>query len=148
MSSLPGLSILIPIYNFNVVALVSSLHQQIVQLGVEFEICCYDDASDDEVSKQENQKLLEFKNVIYKKFAENIGRSQIRNLLAKDGKYDLLLFIDSDSLVKDVSFVEKYLRVADECEVVAGGTVYSEGFSDEFSLRLKYGRKREQQVGS
>ncbi len=39
------LSILIPTYNYNIVALVSEIHRQISNTEIPFEIICLDDAS-------------------------------------------------------------------------------------------------------
>ena len=144
MNSFPGLSILIPIYNFDVLALVKELQKQVSGLGIEYEIRCYDDASDAAELKEGNRKLDEIEGVVYTEFKENKGRSMIRNLLAQESNYDLLLFIDSDSKIVDDTFIEKYLHAANDCDVVAGGTTYSDEHSDMYSLRLKYGKQREE----
>lgn len=148
MNKLPGLSILIPIYNFEVFTLVEDLRNQAEKLGLQFEILCYDDASDNMEIKQSNKRVQEFAEVVYKTFQQNKGRSQIRNRLAKESKFDLLLFIDSDSRILKPDFIEKYLRAVNECDVVAGGTVYEHKPSDDYSLRYKYGKRREQLTAS
>ena len=39
------LSILIPTYNYTIYSLVSTIHKQIEQTGIDYEIICLDDAS-------------------------------------------------------------------------------------------------------
>ena len=55
------LSILIPIYNYNVYPLVEELHKQCIECKIDFEIICIDDASTD--YKPENNKMQFLSNV-------------------------------------------------------------------------------------
>lgn len=144
MSKHSALSVLIPIFNFPVLSLVKTLHQQAKRLELEFEILCYDDGSTDGATKELNNKLADLAGVVYKEFKQNKGRSQIRNLLAKESKYENLLFIDSDSRIVNNDFLQIYMEAAKECEVVAGGTVYIQQPQKEFSLRYYYGKSREE----
>lgn len=144
MHSHSGLSILIPIYDFELLSLVYDLQHQATQLNIPFEILCYDDASSMQSIKQSNRKIKRLDHVIYKEFQQNKGRSRIRNEMARDCKFDLLLFIDSDSLLLSDDFIKKYLEKASECQVLAGGTVYTKMPSEKYSLRYKYGKEREE----
>ena len=90
------LSILIPTYNYNIEALVSELHAQSSACNIDFEILCYDDSSTNLEIIASNKTINLLKNTTYKFLDTNIGRSSIRNLLAKNAKFDLLLFLDAD----------------------------------------------------
>ena len=93
------LSILIPTYNYDITHLVYELHKQATKAKIDFEIICFDDGSKSEI----NSKNDSINQLNYSKFKElplNIGRSAIRNLLAKEGQYENLLFIDAGTFPK------------------------------------------------
>ena len=136
------LSILIPSYNYNITRLVSDLRQQAMEAMVDFEIIVMEDGSN--LFLEENKTVSELEFCRYIPLTKNIGRSAIRNRLADEAKYEHLLFMDCDAEISSNCFIQKYLPFChDEC-VVIGGTAYdpAENNSD-YSLRLKYGRKRE-----
>jgi glycosyltransferase involved in cell wall biosynthesis len=136
------LSILIPTYNQNVTRLVTELHKQALETYVDFEIIVMEDGSTLYVRDNNEVKDLEFCNHIV--LENNIGRSALRNKLADTAKYDHLLFMDCDAEVCSKHFVEKYISFCKEECVVIGGTAYDPNeINPSFSLRLKYGRKRE-----
>lgn len=144
MSGNKGLSILIPIYNYEVTSLVKSLRSQAKKLEIPYEIRCYDDCSD-ELFKTNNKALLKLNNVVYKELPQNLGRSRIRNRLAFESIYNSILFIDCDSKINSSNYLEQYLVKAFTHDVVFGGTEYSSILNDPtHSLRWKYGRKREE----
>lgn len=136
------LSILIPVYNYNVLSLVQSLHTQVCNSEHEFEIICLDDASS--IKYNDNLKINSLSNCKYIFLENNIGRSAIRNKLAELSKYELLLFIDSDMEVTNTNYITKYLQEIDNNDIVYGGITYAKTLSDErFVLRWKYGTYRE-----
>jgi|TARA_B110000208_G_scaffold162438_1_gene198724 hypothetical protein len=139
------LSILIPTYNYNVEALVAELHAQTTACNIEFEIICYDDGSKNLELIAANESINSLKNTNYKVLGSNIGRSSIRNLLAKDAKYDLLLFLDADVIPVKKDFISKYLNsVTDSTNIIYGGIRYQEESPKKAHLlRWVYGRKRE-----
>lgn len=139
------LSILIPTYNYNVEALVAELHAQTTACNIEFEIICYDDGSKNLELIAANESINSLKNTNYKVLGSNIGRSSIRNLLAKDAKYDLLLFLDADVIPVKKDFISKYLNsVTDSTNIIYGGIRYQEESPEKAHLlRWVYGRKRE-----
>ena len=139
------LSILIPTYNYNVEALVAELHAQTTACNIEFEIICYDDGSKNLELIAANESINSLKNTNYKVLGSNIGRSSIRNLLAKDAKYDLLLFLDADVIPVKKDFISKYLNsVTDSTNIIYGGIQYQEESPEKAHLlRWVYGRKRE-----
>ncbi|MBP1222806.1 glycosyltransferase family 2 protein [Flavobacterium sp. 1355] len=137
------LSILIPVYNYNVFTLVETLYYQVLKCNIPFEIVCLDDASD--VFLPENQKINQFKNSTYSVLEKNIGRSAIRNLLAKKAIYENLLFLDADTIPVHDKFISNYISHINASEkVVYGGILYktSKPSANEL-LRWIYGKKRE-----
>lgn len=140
------LSVLIPVYNYDITQLVKTLYAQLVASGIDFEILCYDDASPEIEISQNNQEVIRFlPNVVYWRFYRNVGRSKTRNLLAKNAQYDTLLFLDSDATVVKSDYISCYLLPEIiQKDVVIGGTCYAEKSpSQEVILRWKYGRERE-----
>jgi len=136
------LSILIPVYNYDVTPLVTELHRQCTEQYVDFEIVVAEDGSKMCVDKNASiHSLPNCRHIILK---ENIGRSAIRNRLADEARYEHLLFMDCDAEVFSTYYIEKYLIFCHEPCVVIGGTAYeADNHNPDDSLRLKYGRKRE-----
>ncbi len=136
------LSILIPVYNYNITSLVSELQKQANETFADFEIIVMEDGSNEYLN--ENKEIEKLENCFYEVSNKNIGRSAIRNHLADKAKYEHLLFMDCDAEVSSQYFIEKYEAFCREECVVIGGTAYdAEESNPEFSLRLKYGRTRE-----
>lgn len=138
------LSVLIPTYNFNAFYLVEEIHQQLKKIAVDFEIICLDDGSKSELNT-ENEKINQLSNSTFKTLDKNIGRSAIRNLLAKKAKYDWLLFLDADVLPVNKEFILNYI----ECftinnTVFCGGLLYQNKKENTHLLRYKYGKKHEE----
>ena len=136
------LSILIPTYNYNITKLAKDLHRQATEQYIDFEILVMEDGSTLFVDANKPITDLEFcRHIILK---DNIGRSAIRNRLADEAQYNHLLFMDCDAEICSPYFVEKYLTFCKENRVVIGGTAYDPNETNpNYSLRLKYGRKRE-----
>ncbi|MCR4030488.1 MULTISPECIES: glycosyltransferase family 2 protein [Flavobacterium] len=135
------LSILIPVYNYNIFTLVENLHQQVLKCKIPFEIICLDDASQEFLI--ENERIKQFENTSYSILEKNIGRSAIRNLLAKKAVYENLLFLDADVMPVNENFISKYISEIKN-KVVFGGLLYEDKKPDhEHILRWIYGKERE-----
>lgn len=136
------LSICIPVYNYEVSPLVGELHRQLAASGVPFEILLIDDASLPGFREKNRQSLPS--NTNYIQLHQNIGRSKIRNLLAKKAQYPYLLFMDCDSAVPSATFISQYIRICQPGIVCYGGCMYEKELQDiSSSLRWKYGHQRE-----
>lgn len=137
------LSILIPVYNYSIFSLVETLHKQVLECNIPFEIICLDDASQDFLI--ENQRINKFTNVSYSILQKNIGRSAIRNLLAEKAVYDDLLFLDADTFPVHENFVSSYISQINNSEkVVYGGILYQNIKPPKNELlRWIYGIRRE-----
>lgn len=137
------LSICIPIYNFNVTALINKLSQQIKKTDVLCEIILIDDGSAEEFKKI-NEDVC--KKEICIQLSKNIGRAKIRNLFLKYAKYDYLLFLDCDTCIISDDFVAEYISTIcrNEYDVICGGVIY-DNYRPERSkmLRWKYGINKE-----
>jgi hypothetical protein len=142
MSDIQGISILIPIYNFDIRPLVQKLSGEVESLHIPVEIRCYDDFSSEEYKKL-HKTLSENRLIVYQELSENIGRSRIRNKLAKEALYPFLLFLDSDSTIIHDCFIRNYIDAYKINSIIAGGTAYSENENPDVSLRYLYGKKRE-----
>ena len=139
------LSILIPTYNYNVFNLVSTIHKQCKALAIAFEIVVYDDGSQN--FHVENNAINSLTNCSYTILKHNIGRSAIRNLLAKSAIYENLLFLDADVSCISTEFIKNYITLITKnqnYEVVYGGIVYQTNKPEnEQLLRWVYGINRE-----
>lgn len=139
------LSILIPIYNFDVRQLVAELEQQCISAGAAYEIICLDDKSE-EAFRQKNRAVQSLLHVHYEELSENLGRSRIRNRLADLARYPYLLFMDCDSKVVKKDYIQTYLKWVEPDRLLYGGRIYTDQPPTElqFSLHWTYGREREQ----
>ncbi len=135
-------SILVPIYNFDVRDFVQELSKQ--ASSMEHEILCYDDASSDEF-KSINRVIGGIPNVEYVELEINHGRSKIRNVMGSSAKYDNLIIVDCDSSIPSEHYLENYLPHFDKGTVVYGGRAYTaqEPKDPGLILRWKYGVERE-----
>lgn len=138
------LSILIPIYNHKVTKLVTELHTQCNKAKIEFQIILFDDYSAASY-REDNRKLSGLYNVSYLELSENKGRSKIRNMLAKNARYEKLLFLDSDSKIVYKKFIKNYLEVMSGHHVIYGGRIYPKKAPKSTAKKLhwKYGHQRE-----
>lgn len=137
------ISVLIPTYNYNVYPLVKEVHLQGEKLGITFEIIVYDDCSPKPIL--ENEKINELPHGSYVKLPKNIGRSAIRNKLARDANYINLLFLDADTKIISPQFLENYTSVIKEdSQIIYGGILYQKNKPKATEiLRWVYGNKRE-----
>lgn len=137
------LSILIPVYNWNITSLVSELKKQCDNSDIEYEIIAIDDCSE-KAFREQNQTLTSLQNVSYSELSENIGRAKIRNILAEKASFPYLLFIDCDTKICSEQFLQTYITHCQSNSVVYGGMLYdSTPPSPQQRLRWNYGRKKE-----
>ncbi len=134
------LSILIPIYNYNVTDLVTELNNQSAKLNIEYEILLVDDFST--LYKEKNSELNKLTNVTYIELKENYGRAKIRNYLAEIAKYEHLIYLDCDSGIVKIDFIEKYIDNINN-DIVYGGRIYQEKPALDFYFHWFYGTYRE-----
>jgi len=144
------ISILIPVNNYDIVALVHSMRDGLEKVQEYCEILIGDDGSSPDFRNKYLQLERAGVKVIVSK--KNIGRAAIRNKLALEARGDHLLFIDADTMIQGTAeaYLLKWLPMINTSRVICGGTWYSEtapGDPDKI-LRWKYGRKIEQRKAS
>ena len=145
------LSICIPVYNYDIRALIHQLTAQIDQLTAQInpqtkkiEIIIIDDGSDEGYRKL-NRSITNYTNVIYKEQINN-GRAKTRNKLAEIANYNNLLFLDCDC-EPNTQFIQNYINKLPYQGVIVGGLKYHDKPKDKSQvLRWKVGIKREQKT--
>jgi hypothetical protein len=139
------LSILLPVYNFDIRDLVKTLHFQALHADISYEIIVIDDASREEF-KCMNREIATIKSVVFHEESVNLGRSKIRNKLADMARFNNLLYLDCDSCIDNPDFINNYIKHLNEGGVIYGGRKYY--FDSPADNRLKlhwlHGIKREQ----
>ena len=137
------ISILIPCFDYNAYPLVSVLEKQALMLKIDFEIICIDDGSFS--SKNDiNQKINLLTNSKFIESKKNIGRINNRLLLAEKSQYEWLIFVDVDTLPNEEKFLKNYIDRLNKETVIIGGCIYKEPDNENFSLRYKFGKFREE----
>ena len=139
------LSILIPVYNYNILPLVNELVKQCNFNGIDFEILCQDDASNSSENIL-NQEINLLPNCSFFVNETNLGRGKNINSLSLKAIYDWLLILDCDTFPTQNDFVKKYIDAISNLKnnILFGGIIYEnkKPESDQL-LRWVYGNKRE-----
>jgi cellulose synthase/poly-beta-1,6-N-acetylglucosamine synthase-like glycosyltransferase len=140
------LSILIPVYNYNINDLITELKAQCSEQQIEYEIIVMEDGSN--IFVEENKTSGENIKITHIVLKNNIGRAAIRNKLAQLARFPFLLFLDCDSAIPSKQYIKRYLAFTDnENNVVAGGRIYDyTTHQPECSLVKKYGFSREKNI--
>jgi len=139
------LSILIPVYNYNVFPLVNELVKQCSFIGIDFEILCQDDASNS-LENILNQEINFIPNCTFFVNESNLGRGKNINSLSLKANYNWLLILDCDTFPAQNSFIKKYVDVILDSKntIIFGGIIYENKKPDSDQLlRWIYGNKRE-----
>ena len=140
------LSILITIYNYNLLPLVEDIHQQCLDLGITFEILTQDDASNS-IHNLENEKINLLSHCSYVSLEKNVGYRENKNILVSQSKYENLLILDGDCILPFPNFIKNYVEQISDYEVVYGGRIHAEKApSKQQLLRWKYGKFMEDQT--
>lgn len=139
------LSILIPIHNYNVIALIQTLQLQIENVDEKIEVICCDDASTNIELQKKNAAFLKTQNIKLIKNQTNVGRTQTRQILTNSAQFDWLLFLDADVIPVQPTFLKTYISyLQQKYDCVYGGLSYSKVQpSKEYFFRWLYGHKRE-----
>ena len=144
------ISLLIPVYNYDIVALVYSMKSAIGKVPEFYEILIGDDASSKEFL--DKYRSLEGDRVRIISSEKNIGRAAMRNKLALEASGDYFLFLDADLMLTGTAeaFLQKYVAKMGKAQVICGGIKYTESLPSDPDklLRWKYGKWREQRKAS
>jgi len=141
---MPGLSVLIPVYNRPVMELTNALLAQAPQWPGPVEIYLLDDGSE-ETCRRLNRPLGALLGVRYQELPRNVGRSAVRNQLAVGARHAWLLLLDNTSQLPDGQFLARYAVALGRAQVLIGGVCYAPGPPADPALRLRwrYGQARE-----
>ncbi len=133
-----------PTHNNVCVTLVEKLHRQCEKLaqeaanGFAYEIVVADDGSTDERSKARNRDINAIEHCRFIERETNVGRSRIRNFLAKESRGEWLLFLDSDVDVRHDSFVGLYLDSQASTVAYGGVRLKKNSAALHNNLRFRY----------
>jgi len=130
------LSILIPTFNGDCFDQVKTLSRQADNVAdFVYEIIVADDGSTDKAILDRCRRVESISNCRFIACPVNKGRAAIRNFLAKEARYDWLLFMDCDMSIPNDRFLLNYLECQAEA-VAYGGYIVGEG--DSSCLRYLY----------
>ena len=136
------LSILIPVYNYDVYPLASEIKLQADVLGIQYEILVQDDNSTEFTT--ENQKINSLSNCHYDVNPKNIGRGRNINLLCTKAAEEYVLIMEADSFPENKHYLKNYLDLISKgTSIIFGGVKYPETPEKDKLLRWKYGHFRE-----
>ena len=146
MSSSIFLSILIPVYNWNVQPLLKKLYAQCcgVEMRGQVEIIVIDDGSSEKFDTASTAEKLSF--VLYEELPRNLGRGAVRNALLDKAKGEYVLFLDADMFPDHDNFIQVYFNLAKAgCEILCGGISYLQYMEreEEYSFYLYKSKKTE-----
>ena len=138
------LSILIPVFKYEVRPLVLELHKQCLECNIEFEVLCQDDASNS-LESIENQQINDLEHCSYFENSTNLGRGKNINLLAYRSKFEWLLILDCDMMPTSTQYIKNYVeaRANSNSKLFFGGISYKKDEANFGNLRYVYGIKRE-----
>lgn len=140
------ISLLIPVFDYDIVALVYSMKNAMGKVPEFYEIIIGDDGSSTEY--REKYRSLQAENVKVISSKKNIGRAAIRNRLALEAKGDFILFIDADVVLPGTAeaYILKWIPFMETSRVICGGILYHDGAPGDPDklLRWKFGKWREQ----
>ncbi|MBK7712445.1 MAG: glycosyltransferase family 2 protein [Bacteroidales bacterium] len=144
------ISLLVPVYDYDIIALVHGMKSGLGKVPEFIEILIGDDGSSAEF--KEKYRAIEGEGVRLISSEKNIGRAAIRNKLAMEASGDYLLFIDADTVLQGTSetYFRNWLSMMSVYKVICGGVLYHDappGDPDKL-LRWTYGKWYEQRKAS
>jgi len=146
------LSILIPVYNWNVTLLLRKILAEIngFSLDGKVEVIVLDDCSTTADILRDNEKFVEENQTAYlhyRRLDRNTGRSVVRNILTEQAQGDFFLFLDCDVLPDSGRFIQEYLEYVqrNDHDVVCGGRSYLTRIlpGTEYDYYEYFGKKKE-----
>lgn len=138
------ISICIPIYNFDVSALITALKFQMEQTQMGCELLLIDDGSEEKFKGINRNYSADCQ---YIELEHNVGRAKIRNLFLEYATQSYLLFLDCDAIIDSPNFLQNYLdQLPLEPNIICGGRLYPKEKPDKNRmLRWNYGVQCESQ---
>lgn len=122
------LSILIPVYNGDCRSQVEALSRQAEAIGgLRYEIIVADDGSTDRSCVERCREVERWPHCRFIDRVVNSGRAAIRNFLAREARYEWLLFMDAELDIISLHYLQDYLADESTAPVVYGGCVAEGG---------------------
>jgi glycosyltransferase involved in cell wall biosynthesis len=121
------LSVIIPVYNWDITLLVEALAREIVSgnLHDEIEIVIADDCSSSEYREKNQQEVNKHFFCRYYEQKKRGGRSVVRNFLVKQTKHPFVLMLDADMLPDKENFLSEYRQqITSDQKIICGGYSY------------------------
>lgn len=139
-------SVLIPVYRFDVSPLVEELQRQIAATGIPFEILLQDDGSPAAYWNQQKALAQSFPCVSPQANPTNLGRSATRNKLLERAQYEWIWFLDCDADARvNAHLFSNFWEQKSKHQLLSGGRIYAASPPDEaaYYLHWLWGSKRE-----
>ncbi len=142
------LSILIPTKDYSCRKLVEDLCRQAKECGIDYEIIVGEDGSSPD-NMALNAPIAQLPHCRIVVQQPNVGRSRIRNILAREAQGDNIMFIDSDAAAEQNDILLLYTKALREHRVVCGGLYHSKKPQDgNCTLRHRYELTADRQRGA
>ena len=134
------LSILIPTHEYLCDELVGGLSKEAQTLVEETEILVCSDASSASFDESLRARLdaIGDARVRFLQTGSHLGPARTRNLLVRESRGELLLFIDADAQLAEAGFLARHLEDAERAEVVCGALRNPEAVAPGRELRMRY----------
>jgi len=143
------LSVIIPVYNWDVTLLVEALAREIVSANLynEIEIVIADDCSSREYREKNQQEINKHSFCRYYEQKKRGGRSVVRNFLVKQTKHPFVLMLDADMLPDKENFLSEYRQqISLNQKIICGGYSYKKRILQgrEYDFYYYKGKKTEE----
>ncbi len=142
------ISVLIPVYNYNVQPLVENLMRQFENINCKWELFLSDDVSNTYFKNLNTDYIESLNHQNVKLFQQNInvGNAANRNFLIEKATSDWLLFLDVDVLAVEDNFLSVYISEMKSTNkgLISGNIIYDHKKPLPHLLRWKYGKQKEE----
>lgn len=143
------ISVIIPVYNWDIRLLVDKLACEIVNddLSSVIEVLVADDCSELEYKENNKQHISKYTFFKYFELEKQLGRSKVRNFLVQKTKYPYILMLDADMLPDKDSFLAEYFsHITSDQRIVCGGYSYKTRIcmGREYDFYVYKGKKTEE----
>jgi len=143
------MSVIIPVYNWDVTLLVEALAREIVSgnLHDEIEVIVADDCSSHEYREKNQKEIKKHSFCKYYEQKKRGGRSVVRNFLIKQTKHPFVLMLDADMLPDKDNFLSEYRQqITSAQKIICGGYSYKKRILQgrEYDFYFYKGQKTEE----
>ena len=139
------LSILIPTHEYYCDELVRALADDARGIDEPVEMIVCSDGSSAAFDEELQRRLtaIEGADVKFMRTGGHLGPARTRNLLARESRGELLLFIDADAELAEKGFLARHIADAPDADVVCGALKNPDSMPPGHELRMRYERAAE-----